>query len=92
MRPAARLLTFLLRVPLFLLRSLTLRARSLLKLAIHSASSAPTINVKKVRCCCSVGLHHKSRAIKVHGLIRKEFERNRNESRPAVVEVTVVSS
>jgi hypothetical protein len=31
-------------------------------------------------------------AIKVHGLIRKEFERNRNESRPAVVEVRISSA
>lgn len=43
--------------------------RSLLKLAIHSASSAPTMNVKKV-----------------HALIRNEFERHKNESRPEVVE------
>jgi hypothetical protein len=63
----------------------------LLKLAIHSASSAPTINVKKVsslfRSLVCEQFFQSVSTNKVHGLIRKEFERNRNESRPEVVEV-----
>ena len=70
---------------------LSVITRSLLKLAIHSASSAPTMNVKKVSDLYSLarcaqffdGFSTK----KVHALIRNEFERHKNESRPEVVEV-----
>ena len=65
-------------------------ARSLLKLAVHSASSAPTINVQKVSALSSAVAcvaHFDKNAVKVQALIRKEFERNKNETRPEVVEV-----
>ena len=70
-------------------------ARSLLKLAVHSASSAPTINVQKVSALLSAFAfvaHFDKNAVKVQALIRKEFERNKNETRPEVVEVCLAPS
>ena len=70
-------------------------ARSLLKLAVHSASSAPTINVQKVSTLLSAFAfvaHFDKNAVKVQALIRKEFERNKNETRPEVVEVCLLTT